>query len=128
MGARRSILVRLLAGAVLIALCSIAATAWLAARSTTVAIQEQQGQALADDAKIYNTLLEYAATHRNWSGVERLVAQLGQETERQIGLSTRDRKPIAGRPVPPDRKPSAVVYPLQVDPNLAGGDQIDPRV
>ncbi|MET7279865.1 ATP-binding protein [Kribbella sp. NPDC005582] len=128
MGARRSILVRLLAGAVLIALCSIAATAWLAARSTTVAIQEQQGQALADDAKVYNTLLEYAATHRNWSGVERLVAQLGQETGRQIGLSTRDRKPIAGQPVPPDRKPSAVVYPLQVDPNLAGGDQIDPRV
>ncbi|MFI5728826.1 sensor histidine kinase [Kribbella sp. NPDC051587] len=132
MAARRSILVRLLAGAVLIALCSIAATAWLAARSTTVAIQEQQGQALADDAKIYNTLLEYAATHRTWSGVDKLLAQLSEVTQRQISLSTRTRQPIAGKPVPPTRKPSAVIYPLQVDVALtaaeAGGDQIDPRV
>ena len=60
MAARRSVLVRLLAGAVLIALCSIAATAWLAARSTTVAIQQQQGRALADDSKIYDALLGYA--------------------------------------------------------------------
>ncbi|MFF1817834.1 sensor histidine kinase [Kribbella sp. NPDC058245] len=132
MAARRSILVRLLAGAVLIALCSIAATAWLAARSTTVAIQEQQGQALADDAKIYNTLLEYAATHRSWAGVDRLLGEISQVTDRQISLSTRNREPIAGKPVPPTRKPSAVIYPLQVDAALtaaeAGGDQIDPRV
>ncbi|MFB6719011.1 sensor histidine kinase [Kribbella sp. NPDC056345] len=132
MAVRRSILVRLLAGAVLIALCSIAATAWLAARSTTVAIQEQQGQALADDAKIYNTLLEYAATHRSWQGVDRLLTKLSQDTGRQISLSLRDRTPIGGKPVPETRKPSAFIDPLRIDPNLVGaeggGDLIDPRV
>ncbi|TDD63375.1 HAMP domain-containing protein [Kribbella antibiotica] len=132
MAARRSLLVRLLGGAVLIALCSIAATAWLAARSTTVAIQEQQGQALADDAKIYNTLLEYAATHRSWDGVDPLLDELSKSTNRQISLSKRDRTPIAGKPVPPSRKQSAAIYPLQVDSALtaaeAGGDQIDPHV
>ncbi|MFC9692008.1 sensor histidine kinase [Kribbella sp. NPDC056951] len=132
MAARRSILVRLLAGAVLIALCSIAATAWLAARSTTVAIQEQQGQALADDAKIYNTLLEYAATHRTWQGVDPLLTKLGKDTGRQISLSLRDHTPIAGKPVPDTRKPSAFIDPLRLDPNLVaaegGGDLIDPRV
>ncbi|TCC44288.1 hypothetical protein E0H75_36210 [Kribbella capetownensis] len=45
---RRSVLVRLLVAAVLVSLCSIAATAWLATRSTTVAIQQQRGRALAD--------------------------------------------------------------------------------
>ncbi|WP_405056734.1 ATP-binding protein [Kribbella sp. NBC_01505] len=134
MAARRSVLVRLLAGAVLIALCSIAATAWLAARSTTVAIQEQQGQALANDAKIYNTLLEYAATHRNWSGVDQVLTKLSIETKRQISLTDRMHHQIAGKPVPPNRTASAAVYPLKVDSDLAAeaapgdDDQIDPRV
>ncbi|MEV1206510.1 hypothetical protein, partial [Microbispora rosea] len=50
----RSLLLRLLAVSVLVSVCSIAATAWLTARSTTVAIRQEQGQALADDARTYD--------------------------------------------------------------------------
>ncbi|NEA30882.1 ATP-binding protein [Streptomyces sp. SID13031] len=133
MTARRSLLVRLLAGAVLIALCSIAATAWLAARSTTVAIQQQQGQALADDAKIYNTLIGYAATHRTWSGVGKEISKLSHDTGRQISLTTRDREPLAGQPVPANQVQSATVWPLDLSSGLGGtptdaAGQIDARV
>ncbi|GAA0962544.1 ATP-binding protein [Kribbella koreensis] len=131
--ARRSVLVRLLAGAVLIALCSIAATAWLAARSTTVAIQQQQGQALADDAKIYNTLVGFAATHRSWSGIGKEISRLAFDTGRQISLTTRDRQLISGQPVPATQIASAVVWPLDLSTGLGGTPtdatgQIDSRV
>jgi two-component system sensor histidine kinase BaeS len=127
------LLVRLLAGAVLIALCSIAATAWLAARSTTVAIQQQQGQALADDAKIYNTLVGFAATHRSWSGIGKEISKLALDTDRQISLTTRDRRLISGRPVPATQTPSAIVWPLDLSTGLGGTPtdatgQIDSRV
>ncbi|MDX6281644.1 MAG: two-component system, OmpR family, sensor histidine kinase BaeS [Kribbellaceae bacterium] len=133
MTARRSLLVRLLAGAVLIALCSIAATAWLAARSTTVAIQQQQGQALADDAKIYNTLVGFAAIHRSWSGIGKEISKLGLDTGRQISLTTRDRQLISGQPVPSTQIASAVVWPLDLSTGLGGTPsdatgQIDARV
>jgi two-component system sensor histidine kinase BaeS len=128
MTARRSVLVRLLAGAVLIALCAIAATAWLAARSTTVAIQEQQGQALADDAKIYDTLLGFAATHPTWDGVDPVIAGLSRETGRQISLTTRTRKLIAGSSGELAATPSAFIDPLTANPAFGGnGDQIDAR-
>jgi two-component system sensor histidine kinase BaeS len=127
MGARRSVLVRLLAGAVLIALCSIAATAWLAARSTTVAIQQQQGRALADDSKIYDALLGYASTHPQWTGVDGLIDRLSRETGRQISLTSRNRKLIAGTTGDLDGASSVTVDPLNVDPDLGGSDRIDPR-
>jgi two-component system, OmpR family, sensor histidine kinase BaeS len=128
MTARRSVLVRLLAGAVLIALCSIAATAWLAARSTTVAIQEQQGQALADDAKIYDTLLGYAATHPKWSGVGKVISELSLQTGRQITLTTPSRTVIAGTTETLAPTPSTTIDPFRPDPALSPGDeQIDPR-
>jgi two-component system, OmpR family, sensor histidine kinase BaeS len=128
MTARRSVLVRLLAGAVLIALCAIAATAWLAARSTTVAIQEQQGQALADDAKIYDTLLGYAATHPSWAGVEPVIAELTRDTGRQITLTNRTGKLIAGASGDLAETPSAFIDPLSSNPAFGGSsDQIDAR-
>jgi two-component system sensor histidine kinase BaeS len=127
MAARRSILVRLLAGAVLVSLCSIAATAWLAARSTTVAIQQEQGRALADDSKIYDALLGYAATHAAWPGVSTLIEQLGRETGRQITLTTNDRKLIAGPSKDLASASSVTIDPFAVDPDLGGTDRIDPR-
>ncbi|WP_432946597.1 sensor histidine kinase [Kribbella sp. CA-253562] len=126
MAARRSILVRLLAGAVLVSVCSIAATAWLAARSTTVAIQQEQGRALADDSKIYDALLGYAATHPSWAGVGRLIEQLSRETGRQITLTTNDRGLIAG-PADLTGASSVTIDPFAVDPDLGGSDRIDPR-
>jgi two-component system sensor histidine kinase BaeS len=59
-----SLRVRLLVVSILVALCSVTATAWLAVTTTTTAIQ-QQGQLLSDDASIYDTLLGYAATHHD---------------------------------------------------------------
>ena len=60
---RKSLLVRLLIASVLIAVVSVAATAWLAVGTTTRAIQEEQGQVLTDDTDILRQLSGYAATH-----------------------------------------------------------------
>lgn len=62
---RKSLLGRLLAVSALVAACSVAATAWLAVQTTSGAIKQEQGQNLADDARIYNTLMEPSPmTHR----------------------------------------------------------------
>jgi two-component system sensor histidine kinase BaeS len=129
---RRSLLVRLLATSVLIAVCSIAATAWLAVQTTTRAIQQAQGQALADDAKIYDGLVGYAATHPSWDGVGPTLAELGAGTGRRITLTTTERTPIARSSVtsePLSQKESAVVDPLHTDPALKpeAAVRIDPR-
>ncbi|MFC0623166.1 sensor histidine kinase [Kribbella deserti] len=126
-GTRRSLLVRLLAGAILVALCSTAATAWLAARSTTVAIQQQQGQALADGNKIYDALLDYASTHRDWGDVRPTVDRLSKETSRQIILTTTDHLLIAGPRMPAATDEAVSVNSLAVDPDLGGDSGIDPN-
>lgn len=132
---RKSLLVRLLATSVLVALCAIVATAWLAVRTTTSAIRQEQGQILADDAGVYDTLVGYAAVHPSWDGVQRTVHELAARTGRRITVTTRgaDRTPFAdsaaGGPALP-AKASAVLDPLGVDPALApnaGSDRIDPR-
>jgi len=125
---RRSLFTRLLLVSVLVALCSVAATAWLAARTATVAVQQQQGRALAEDTRIHNELLGFAAVHPSWEGVDALVDDLARSTGRRITLTGQDRKPIAG--TDPAPQPSAVVDPLAVDLALvpgAGPDRIDPR-
>lgn len=130
---RHRLLVRLLAAVVPVALCSITATAWLAAQSTSGAIRREQGQVLADDARINDALLGYAATHPGWEGVAPVVGELARRTGRRIALTTEDRGPIAdsaasGVPLP--ARASAVVDPLRVDVSLVPGasaDRIDPR-
>ncbi|MER6924292.1 two-component sensor histidine kinase, partial [Streptomyces spiralis] len=103
---RKRLLVRLLIASVLIALCSVAATAWLAVETTTRALREEQGQDLADDMAILARLSGYAATHPDWKGVEPTVRALAARTGRRIALTTTDRSPIAdsaphGSPLPP---------------------------
>ncbi|MGW0704267.1 sensor histidine kinase [Streptomyces sp. NPDC002867] len=135
---RKSLLGRLLAVSALVAACSVGATAWLAVQTTSGAIKQEQGQNLADDARIYNTLLGYAATHPRWDGVEATVRRLAAQTGRRIALTTQQRTPLAdsadsGPALPP--RASAVVDPLSPDTALApaGGsqagtaDRIDPR-
>ncbi|MFI6080444.1 sensor histidine kinase [Streptomyces sp. NPDC051217] len=140
---RRSLLGRLLTVSVLVASCSVAATAWLAVQTTSGAIRQEQGQDLSSDAKIYDTLLEYAATHPGWEGVEDTVRELAANSKRRIALTTEDRRLLfdsagessAGAPsVPPlPAQASAVVDPLSVDTVLvpeavpAGADRVDPR-
>lgn len=92
---RGSLLRRLLVLSAVVSLLSIGATAWLAVRTTTRAIQQEQGQALADDAKIYDELLGYAATHRDWSQVGPVITKLGRQTGHRIVLTGQAREPIA---------------------------------
>jgi len=130
---RTSLRVRLLATSVLIALCSIAATAWLAVHTTTEAIQQQQqGQGLSGGASIYDTLLDYAATHSSWAGVRQTVRDLAARSGRRITLTTQDRQPITASGTGASSLPqqaSAAVNPLQVDEALtptSGTAGIDP--
>ena len=73
---RRSLLVRLLATSLLIAVCAIAATAWLTMQLTKQAVTQEQSRTLSADTDIYDALIEYAATHDGWEGAQAKVARL----------------------------------------------------
>jgi two-component system sensor histidine kinase BaeS len=130
----KRLLVRLLVAAVLIAVCSVAATAWLAVETTTRALREEQGQVLAEDMDILARLSGYAATHPDWKGVEHTLRTLSQRTGRRIALTTPDRRTIAdsappGTSLPP--RAAATVDPLRTDTHTQRGAQrsgVDPRV
>ncbi|MFE5093458.1 sensor histidine kinase [Streptomyces sp. NPDC056638] len=137
---RKSLFGRLLAVSALVAACSVAATAWLAVQTTSGAIKQEQGQNLTADARIYNTLLGYAAAHPTWDGVDSTVHDLARQSGRRIALTTEQRRPLADsatRSSPPALPPeaSAIVDPLSVDtalsqtPGRAGvtADRVDPR-
>ena len=130
---RRSLLGRLLATSVLVAACSIGATAWLAVHTTTQAVQQQQSQQLSADAGIYTQLLNYAATHPNWQNIATLLTPLARTTGLNITLTNVDHQPLAtspNAPAAPTGIPAATVDPLHVDPALSGADadRIDPDV
>ncbi|MGW8555195.1 sensor histidine kinase [Streptomyces tubercidicus] len=138
---RKSVLGRLLAVSALVAACSVAATAWLAVQTTSGAIRQEQGQNLAADARIYHSLLGYAAAHPTWDGVGRTVRELAEQSGRRVALTTVGRVPLADS-VPASAssalpaRASAVVDPLSVDTALAAkspgspgtpADRVDPR-
>ncbi|MFE7481047.1 sensor histidine kinase [Streptomyces sp. NPDC057552] len=138
---RRSLLGRLLGVSALVAACSVAATAWLAVQTTSGAIKQEQGQNLTADARIYDTLLGYAARHSTWDGVDATVRELAEQSGRRVALTTQSRRPLADSATAPDApalppEASAVVDPLSVDTVLAArsaegqgtaADRIDPR-
>jgi two-component system sensor histidine kinase BaeS len=128
---RHSLVTRLLVTSVLIAVAAIASTAWLATRTATRAISQERGQSLADDKRVYDTLLGYAATHRDWSGVRPLITKRAADLDRRITLMTEDRVVIADTATGPSlrtARPSVVVDPLNLDLGLTGGtDRIDKR-
>ncbi len=131
---RKRLSVRLLIASVLIAVCSVAATAWLAVETTTRALREEQGQVLAEDMDVLARLSGYAATHPDWKGVHGTVRELSARTGRRIALTTTDRRTIAdsappGSSLPP--RAAATVDPLHVDTFTERGAQrggVDPRV
>ncbi|MFJ5991698.1 ATP-binding protein [Lentzea sp. NPDC092896] len=132
---RRSVFTRLLVVVVLIAVCSIAATAWLATQLTKASIAREQGRELASDNTIYTTLLAYAAGHRDWSEVDGYVESLMTEHPgRRLVLVTKDGRTVTDRGGDGGELPAkaaAVVDPLAVDPVLVPGapaDRIDKRV
>ncbi|WP_047868920.1 cell wall metabolism sensor histidine kinase WalK [Nocardiopsis sp. RV163] len=129
---RHSLLARLLASSVLVAVCSIFATAWLAVQRTSESLTVQQGETLAVDTRIHDTLVAYAAAHPGWDGVGETVGRLSEETGRRIVLTTENRGLVADsaegvRPLP--RRTTSVVDPLAVDVTLASEvtGRIDPR-
>ncbi|MFJ9444336.1 sensor histidine kinase [Kitasatospora sp. NPDC101235] len=137
-----SLLLRLLALSALVSLCSIAATAWLTARTTTGVIRQERRQVLADQARIYHELLGYAATHPDWTGAESTVRRLAADTGQRILLATPRFDPVidsaSAAPAPgagADRTvlphtPTTTVDPLSVDPAMlpdAPADRIDAR-
>ncbi|MFE7467887.1 sensor histidine kinase [Streptomyces sp. NPDC057499] len=124
----------------LVAACSVAATAWIAVQTTSGAIKQEQGQNLTADARIYNTLLGYAAAHPTWDGVDGTVRELARQSGRRIALTTQQRAPLAdsaARSAPPALPPqaSAIVDPLAVDTALSRtvegtgstSERVDPR-
>jgi two-component system, OmpR family, sensor histidine kinase BaeS len=124
---RSSMRTRLLATSILIALGSVGVTAWLVG-TTTTAVVRPQPTVLANDATVYNTLLSYAATHREWTGVPGVVSAMGRISGRQITLTTTGRQRIAASAAsrgPLPSQPSAVVNPLQVDTSLVAGADTD---
>ena len=130
---RKRLLVRLLFASALIAVCSVAATTWLAVETTTRALREEQGQDLADDMKILAELSGYAATHPRWTGVQPLIRTLSERTGRRIALTTADRTLIAdsaGKGTALPIGAAATVDPLHTDTYTETGAQlsgIDPR-
>ncbi|CAM3803922.1 cell wall metabolism sensor histidine kinase WalK [Kibdelosporangium persicum] len=132
---RRSVFVRLLAVAALVALCSIATTAWLAAQLTRTSIERDQGQKLATDNQIYASLLTHATQNRDWGEAGQVVRTIAEwHGNRRIVLVAKDGNVLAdvgGDRGPLPATPSAVVDPLAVDPVLvpdAPADRIDERV
>lgn len=138
---RKSLFARLLTVSALVAACSVAATAWLAVQTTSGAIRQEQGQNLTADARIYHSLLGYAAAHPTWDGVGKTVRDLAKQSGRRIALTTERRAPLADSADPassaalPDQA-SAIVDPLSVDTALAAenagasgapADRVDPR-
>ncbi|MGW7824386.1 sensor histidine kinase [Streptomyces puniciscabiei] len=128
---RKSLLGRFLGVFGLVAACSVAATAWLAVETTSAALNEQQGQALADNTRIYNALLGYAATHPQWDGVGPTLRHLASQYGVRISLTTQERRPlgVSGTDFQPDQlpvRPSAVVDPLSVDSVSFGAASTSP--
>ncbi|RSM71787.1 two-component sensor histidine kinase [Actinoplanes sp. ATCC 53533] len=127
----RSLVVRLLATSILVAVCATMTTAWLVVQSTTRAVRQEQGRSLSDDTSVYDALLGYGATHTDWSGVGPIVDERAREVGRRITLTTEDRQVIADSADGPSlraARPSAIVDPLRTDPGLTGGaERIDPR-
>ncbi|WUM95918.1 ATP-binding protein [Streptomyces sp. NBC_00322] len=118
-------------------MCALSATAWLAVQTTSSVIRRQSGQALTDDITVYRTLMDYAATHPRWDGVERTVAELAARTHRRITLRGSEGRgdgliadSSGGDNGLPSTQALAVVDPLQTDPALipdARADRIHPK-
>ncbi|MEU4239296.1 HAMP domain-containing sensor histidine kinase [Actinoplanes sp. NPDC026619] len=128
---RHSLVTRLLATSVLIAVAAIVATAWLAASTATRALRQEQGRSLTEDKGVYDMLVAYAATHADWSGVPALIQQRAVKLGRRITITTPERMVIADSGPGPSlatASPSATVDPLNLDLALTGGtERIDAR-
>lgn len=131
----RSLVVRLLATSMLIAICAIAATAWLTAQLTQRAVAQVPSRTLSADTDVYDSMIAFAATHDSWYDVDASIQKLAYLTDTKIVLTTLDRQVIAASSpeavevVAVSTVPTATVDPLRLDAGLArmSGGRIDPR-
>ncbi|GAA4718370.1 HAMP domain-containing sensor histidine kinase [Nocardioides conyzicola] len=126
---RRSLLVRIVAVGGLIALVAVAAATWATVRATTVAVRDAQQSSLHAEARIYDELVGYAATHRDWSGARSLVRTLAREADRQVTVTDGSGRVLVDSAGEQDRRSPAqaraTLDPLAVDPVLlAGADAV----
>ncbi|MCX2949619.1 sensor histidine kinase [Lentzea sp. NEAU-D7] len=120
-----SLLVRFFLFSLVIAACSIAVTAWLASQATTGAIRQEQGDARETDAQIFDELVRYAATHKDWTGAKSDVDGIARKYGRRIVLTDGNGTTLVdtgGQNAPQlPVTPTALVDPLNVN------GKIDPR-
>lgn len=98
---RRSLLLRLLIVSLSVALGAVGAGAILATYSTPGRPQGQTASSpslLEMDQAVYAELLDYAATHRDWTGVQAIVYAAARRAGRQIALASVDGSLIAVSP------------------------------
>jgi len=115
----RGLRARLLTACVVIAVVSVASTAWLTTRSTSEHLKDSVQRTLETDSEIYNDLLIYSMNHPDWGKVDDAVAKLARKTGRRIVLTDEHQNVIVdsarlqgrrGGPLP-DR-PAAVLDPF----------------
>ncbi len=131
----RGLRARLLAGTIVVAAGAVAATAWLSVQGATTSIAQQEDTVRRAYPLAYEGVIDYAATHTDWSSVGPALADLAQQSGVRIVIT-----PVGGRPIesspsasgdPGAVEPSVAVDPLTVDNALASTrfpDGIDPRV
>ena len=122
---RRSLLVRIVAVGGLIALVAVAAATWATVQATTVAVRDAQQSSLHAEARIYDQLVGYAASHPDWPGARGLVMKLARQADRQVTITDGSGRVLvdsAGQRE--QRSPSqarATLDALAVDPVLLAG-------
>ncbi|TDU89909.1 two-component system sensor histidine kinase BaeS [Kribbella voronezhensis] len=90
---RRSVLLRFLGLSLAVALGAVIATAVIATYSTSEKLQgelEDNASQLQVDGDIYARLSTFAGDHATWSGVDKVVRQLADQTGRRIALTDAD--------------------------------------
>ncbi|HET6299457.1 MAG TPA: HAMP domain-containing sensor histidine kinase [Kribbella sp.] len=95
---RRSVLLRFLGLSLAVALGAVIATAVLATYSTSEQLQGEIAEntsQLQTDGAIYARLTAYAGDHATWSGVDKLVEDLADQTGRRVALTDSDGQVIA---------------------------------
>jgi two-component system sensor histidine kinase BaeS len=113
----RSVRARLIASSIVVATCSIVATAWLTTRSTTNQLRGELRRTLDADNKIYDRLVNYGGTNASWAGVETELASMSKATGRTITLASPEGNVIASSDPRVARKmPSDAVAAALVDP------------
>ncbi|MDF1605760.1 HAMP domain-containing sensor histidine kinase [Nocardioides sp. YIM 152315] len=127
---RRSLLVRLVGIGALIALLAVVAATWATVRATTVAVRESQQDSLHTDARVYDELVGYAATHARWTGADSLVVRLAREAGRHLTITDEAGRVLVDsegdRAARSPSRSRATVDAFAIDPVLATG--ADPEV